>query len=84
MNNTGLDRQRDVTGNVSACRMKEQRSTVGLLRAETATQHHAMEHRLDIQNRLSGTETRGPLIAGYFAFYRETEAALRPHPRDMA
>jgi len=27
--------------------------------------------------------TRGPLIAGYYAFHRETAAALRPHLRDM-
>ena len=27
-------------------------------------------------------KTRGPLVAGYFAFYRETEAALKPHLAD--
>jgi heme oxygenase len=84
MNNAGPDRQREVARNVSASRMTEPRSTIDLLRAETATHHHAMENRLHIQDRLSGAETRGPLIAGYFAFHRKTEAALSPHLRDMA
>jgi heme oxygenase len=64
--------------------MMEPRSTIDLLRAETAAQHHRLESGLRIEDRLSASETRGALIAGYFAFYRETEAALSPHLRDMS
>jgi heme oxygenase (biliverdin-IX-beta and delta-forming) len=45
--------------------------------------HHALEDGLQIQERLSEVATRGPLIAGYSALHRETEAALRPHLWDM-
>jgi heme oxygenase len=81
MNDTGLDGPREA---VTVCSVRtEPRSTIDLLRAETATQHHGLESGLRIEDRLSGDETRGPLIAGYFAFYREIEAALSPHLRDM-
>jgi heme oxygenase len=83
MTSNNLDRQYEVTGNASACRVTEPRSTIDLLRAETTTHHHHLESGLRIEDRLSGSETRGPLIAGYFAFYRETEAVLSPHLRDM-
>jgi heme oxygenase (biliverdin-IX-beta and delta-forming) len=43
-----------------------------------------LEGGLQIQNRLSEVETRDQLIAGYFAFYRETESALRPYLWDMS
>jgi heme oxygenase len=82
MNNNNLDSQRDVTRNVSSV-MTEPRSMIDLLRAETATQHHRLESGLRIEDRLCGGEMREALIAGYFAFYRETEAALGPHLRDM-
>jgi heme oxygenase len=83
MNNNNLDRQCEVARNVSVCRMTEPRSTIDLLRARTATQHHGLESGLHIEDRLSDMETRGPLIAGYLAFHRETEAALSPHLWDM-
>jgi heme oxygenase len=83
MDNTGLDSQREVMRNVSACRMTEPRSTIDLLRAQTATHHHRLESGLRIQDRLSAGETRGPLIAGYRAFYREAGLALKPHLRDV-
>jgi heme oxygenase len=82
MNNIDLDGQREVTRNVSSV-MTEPRSTIDLLRAETATHHHGLESGLRIQHRLSGVDTRGPLIAGYFAFHRETEAALSPHLEEL-
>jgi heme oxygenase len=82
MNNTGLDGQREVARNVSSV-MTKPRSTIDMLRAETATHHHGLESGLRIEDRFSGDETRGPLIAGYLAFYRQTEAALSPHLRDM-
>jgi heme oxygenase len=83
MNDNKLHGQRDVTRNVSAC-MTEPRSTIDLLRAQTAAHHLGLESGLRIQDRLSRRETRGPLIAGYFAFHRETEAALSPHLKDMS
>lgn len=64
--------------------MTQPRSTIDLLRAQTATQHHGLESGLRIQDRLSEPGTRGLLIAGYFAFHRETEAALSPHLWDMS
>jgi heme oxygenase (biliverdin-IX-beta and delta-forming) len=82
MNNTGLDGQREVARSVSPV-MTEPRSMIDLLRAETATHHDGLESGLRIEDRLSGGETRGPLIAAYFTFHRETEAALSPHLRDM-
>ena len=82
MNDTGLDGPREVGSNVCSV-MAEPRSTIDLLRAETATHHDGLESGLRIEDRLSGSETRGPLIAGYFAFHRKTEAALSPHLRDM-
>jgi heme oxygenase len=83
VNNDNLNGQCEVTRNASA-RTTEPRSTIDLLRAETATHHHGLENGLRIEDRLSGVETRGPLIAGYFAFHREIEAALGPHLRDIA
>ena len=82
MNNTGLAGQREVAKNVSLVITKP-RSMIDLLRAETATRHHRLESGLRIEERLSGGETRGPLIAGYFAFHQGTEAALGPHLDDM-
>lgn len=82
MNNNNPDGQCDVTRNVSAWRT-EPPSTIDLLRVRTATHHHHLESGLRIEDRLSGSETRGPLIAGYFAFYQATEAALSAHLRDM-
>jgi heme oxygenase len=52
---------------------------IDLLRARTATHHHGLERDLRIEDRLSGVDTRGPLIDGYNAFYSECEAALWPH-----
>jgi heme oxygenase len=82
MNGTHLDSEREVTRSVSGG-ITEPQSTIGLLRARTAEHHHGLESGLRIQTRLSEAATRGPLIAGYFALYRETEAALKPHLRDM-
>jgi heme oxygenase (biliverdin-IX-beta and delta-forming) len=82
-NGTNLDSERQVARGVSTARMTEPRSTIDLLRARTAEHHHALESGLRIQDRLSEATTRGPLIAGYYAFHRETAAALRPHLRDM-
>jgi heme oxygenase len=84
MNKVNLDIPRPVASNVSAPANIELRSTIDLLRARTATHHHELESGLQIQNRLSEIETRSPLIAGYFAFHREAEAALRPHLWDMS
>jgi heme oxygenase len=83
MNGSNLDNECEVTGSVSAAQMPEPRSTIDLLRARTAEHHHGLESGLLIQHRLSEVATRGPLIAGYFVLYRETEAALRPHLQDM-
>jgi heme oxygenase (biliverdin-IX-beta and delta-forming) len=58
-------------------------STIGLLRARTAEHHHGLESGLLIQTRLSEAAARDRLIAGYFALYREVDAALRPHLWDM-
>jgi heme oxygenase len=58
-------------------------SMIDLLRARTAAHHHGLENDLQIQTRLSEENTRGPLIAGYNIFYRECEAALKPHLWDM-
>jgi heme oxygenase len=57
---------------------------IDLLRARTATHHDGLEHDLRIEERLSGVDSRGALIAGYRTFYSEYEAALRPHLQDMA
>ena len=56
---------------------------IGLLRIRTAAHHHSMESDLRIEERLSTVNTRGPLIDGYNAFYRKSEAVLRPHLWDM-
>jgi heme oxygenase (biliverdin-IX-beta and delta-forming) len=82
MNGSNLDSEREVTRSVFAG-MTEPRSTIGLLRARTSEHHHGLESGLQIQHRLSDAATRGPLIAGYFALYREMDAALRPHLSDM-
>jgi heme oxygenase len=52
---------------------------IDLLRARTATHHHGLESDLRIEDRLSGVDTRGPLIDGYNTFYSECEAVLWPH-----
>jgi heme oxygenase len=83
MDNVDLDGRREVARSVSAVLMTERQTTIDLLRAQTATHHHSLESGLNIQERLSGAETRGPLMAGYFAFYHETEATLSPHLWDM-
>ena len=80
MNNNNLDSQHGVMRNVSSV-TTEPRSTIDLLRVQTATHHHHLENGLRIEDRLCEGEARGPLVAGYFAFYRETEAALGPHLR---
>jgi heme oxygenase (biliverdin-IX-beta and delta-forming) len=59
-------------------------SMINLLRAQTATHHHGLESGLRIQERLSGADTRGPLIAGYNRFYSKCEAALEPHLWDIS
>jgi heme oxygenase len=82
MNNHDPDSQCEVT--TSTWRITElRRSTIDLLRVQTATHHDRLESGLRIEDRLSGGDTRGPLIAGYFAFHRQTEVALGPHLRDM-
>jgi heme oxygenase (biliverdin-IX-beta and delta-forming) len=60
----------------------ERRSTIGYLRASTATHHQGLENDPQIQKRLSEAGTRGPLVAGYLAFYQETELALMQHLAD--
>jgi heme oxygenase len=79
MDTIDLDSRREVTSSDSAPLMTEPRSMIDLLRAQTATHHQRLESGLQIEKRLSDGETRGPLIAGYLAFHRETEMALRPH-----
>lgn len=79
---TNLDSERGVNGSISTG-TTEPRSTIDLLRARTAEHHHGLESGLQVQHRLSEVATRGPLVAGYFALYREAEAALRPHLWDM-
>jgi hypothetical protein len=54
MDNVDLDSRREVANSVSACRITESRSTIDLLRAETATHHHRLESGLRIEDRLSG------------------------------
>jgi heme oxygenase len=83
MDNVDLDGRREAARSISAALTADPRSTIELLRAQTATHHQGLEGDLHIQERLSERETRGPLIDGYFAFYRATEAALSPHLWDM-
>ena len=83
MDNANFDDKRQLTTSVSVSSKSEPRSTIDVLRASTATRHQDLESDLQIQHRLSAAETRGPLIAGYLAFYRETEEALKPHLADM-
>ena len=66
------------------CSIAESRSTIGLLRARTATLHRGLESGLQIVNRLSDAEKRGPLIARYFTLHGEAEAALKTHLWGMA
>ena len=61
------------------CSIAESRSTIDLLRARTATLHRGLESQLQIVNRLSDAEKRGPLIAGYFALHGQAEVALKSH-----
>jgi heme oxygenase (biliverdin-IX-beta and delta-forming) len=82
MNGANLDSEHEVFGGASAG-MTKPPSTIDLLRARTAEHHHGLESGLQVEDRLSQDATRGPLIAGYFALYRKTEAALTPHLRDM-
>jgi heme oxygenase (biliverdin-IX-beta and delta-forming) len=82
MNGSHLDSEREAIRSFSGG-ITEPRSTIGLLRARTAEHHHGLESGLLIQTRLSQPATRDRLIAGYFALYREAEAALRPHLWDM-
>jgi heme oxygenase (biliverdin-IX-beta and delta-forming) len=82
MNGANLDSEHEVSRAASAGTTKPP-STIDLLRARTAEHHHGLESGLQVQHRLSQVATRGPLIAGYFALYRKTEAALAPHLRDM-
>ena len=83
MNHADFDDKRQLVGSASVSARNEWRSTIDLLRARTATHHQDLESGLQIQDRLSEPGTRGPLIAGYLAFYQETERALRPHLADM-
>jgi heme oxygenase (biliverdin-IX-beta and delta-forming) len=83
MNHADFDDKRQLTGSASVSARDERRSTIDHLRASTATHHQSLDNDLKIQKRLSEAGTRGPLIAGYLAFYRETERALRPHLADM-
>ena len=83
MSNASFDDKRQLASRVSNSSKSERRSTIDALRASTATHHRDLESDLQIQKRLSKPETRGPLIAGYLAFYRETEAALKPHLANM-
>jgi heme oxygenase len=64
--------------------MTKPRSMLDVLRTRTATHHHGLESDLRIEERLSGVDTRGPLIAGYNTLYNESEAVLRPHLWDMS
>ena len=57
---------------------------IDLLRARTGTYHHGLDRDLHIQERLSRSDTSGPLIAGYNTFHSECEAMLRPHLWDMS
>jgi heme oxygenase (biliverdin-IX-beta and delta-forming) len=84
MNDANLKNQRSIASNVSVGEQAEMRSTIALLRDRTATLHCNLESHLQIQNRLSEVETRGPLIAAYGAFLRGTEVALKPHLWDMS
>jgi heme oxygenase len=83
MNHADFDDKRQLTGSASVSARDERRSTIDHLRASTATHHQSLDNDLQIQKRLSEAGTRGPLIAGYLAFYRETERALTPHLTDM-
>lgn len=83
MNHADFDDKRQLSGSASVSARNERRSTIDLLRARTATHHQGLESGLQIQDRLSESATRGPLIAGYFTFYQETERGLRPHLADM-
>jgi heme oxygenase len=82
MDITNSDSQHVATRNISS-QVTEPRSTIDLLRVRTATHHHDLESGLRIEDRLSELGTRGPLIAGYVAFHRQTEAALGPYLWDM-
>jgi heme oxygenase len=83
MNPADFEDKRQRAGSTSIPARNERRSTIDLLRPRTATHHHDLESGLQIQDRLSAPATRGPLIAGYVAFYQEAERALRPHLADM-
>jgi heme oxygenase (biliverdin-IX-beta and delta-forming) len=83
MNHADFNDKRQLMGGASVPAKVERRSTIDHLRASTATHHQGLENDLQIQKRLSEAGTRGPLIAGYLAFYQETELALRPHLADM-
>jgi heme oxygenase (biliverdin-IX-beta and delta-forming) len=83
MNHADVDDDRLLAGSAPISARNERRSTIDLLRAGTAKHHLDLESGLQIQDRLSEPATRGPLIAGYLAFYRETERALRPYLADM-
>jgi heme oxygenase (biliverdin-IX-beta and delta-forming) len=64
--------------------MTEPPSMIDLLRARTAAHHRGLESDLRIEDRLSGVDTRSPLIDGYNTFYRECEAVLCPHLWDVS
>jgi heme oxygenase len=83
MNHADFDDKRQLTRSASVSAKDERRSTIDHLRASTAMHHQGLENDLQIQKRLSEAGTRSPLIAGYLAFYQETERALRPHLADM-
>ena len=49
------------------------------LRNATASAHRHLEMHLDAINLLSALTTRGGLVARYYTFYSQVEAALKPH-----
>jgi heme oxygenase len=83
MNQADFDDKRQLTGDASAPAKDKRRSTIAHLRASTATHHQGLENDFQIRERLSEAATRGPLFAGYLAFYQQTELALRPHLADI-
>jgi heme oxygenase len=59
------------------------RTTIALLRYRTASLHSGLESGLGIIDRLSCPETRGDLIAGYYAFHHLSEQALGRYLGDV-
>ena len=53
-------------------------SVLAAIRAATAERHKELEVRLDIVERLSRKEERGPIMERYFRLYAAAEARLLP------